>query len=554
MKHKYRVAFCGVFDLVNYGDHIFPVVFEEELRKRGLDLDLILFSNEECTQDFNGVKQIYNINNLEEMHIKENYDAIVVGGGELVHFYYATQRENGSKEFDKYSIPNLWMIPSIVSYKYNIKLLWNAVGVLYRFDTRQKQILRAICSQVDYISVRNKFSKESLLDGGVEKAVYTVPDTALKIYQYYDIEYLEQNKKITLPNDEKYIVFHTNRFITKDDRQEVICCLKNYADIGYNIVLLPLAYTHGDEEVLQALAECDSRFFMFKERLTMIDMMYILAKCQLYIGVSFHGAVTALEYGNKVVALDFMNYYKTRDLFSYYNLGEYYLNHAGQLDKAIKKALVNQTPINKIESDKELDAHFDKIYHEINTIKVKSSIDNQFAEQLIDGMINGYDIADKYIKELRNSLNQHISKVAELNSALEGYQISDREKAGKVAELNNVLEGYQISDREKAEKIAELNSALEGYQISDTQKTIEIEEKTKYIHELEESINWHIEKVRELNEGIEWHLQEEERKNENIERLNKDISKYCAKIFEMENNFWWKLGKHFNKKDKRRKV
>ena len=425
------------------------------------------------------------------------------------------------------------MIPSLISFKYGIKLLWNSVGVFGKFDGMQRNTLRTICSQVDYISVRNEFSKESLVESGiVENRISVTPDTALKIYEHYTLDYLNNSKHI-MPVD-KYIVFHSNRFISDEDKEEVIKCLRIYADKGYQIILLPLAYTHGDEELLQEIAYYDSRFFMFNEKLSMIDMMYILANCELYIGVSFHGAITALEYGNKAIALDYMNYYKTRDLFKYFNLEEYYLNDTFNLDSTIKKALAQQEKVNMKETSVKLNEHFDRVYNEIINNKENKCINNQFSAQLIDSFINSYDISQKYISELRSALNMHINKVNELNEVLAGYQTSDKEKTEKVNELNEVLAGYQASDKEKTEKIIELHVVLEGYQKSDRQKVLEIQAKDQYIKELED--------------GIKWHIECENNKDEEIDKQKKDISRYCSRIFEMENNFWWKLGKLFNKK------
>ena len=45
MKKKYHIAITGTFDVENYGDLMFPVVFEKAMKKRGLNFDLFLFSD-----------------------------------------------------------------------------------------------------------------------------------------------------------------------------------------------------------------------------------------------------------------------------------------------------------------------------------------------------------------------------------------------------------------------------------------------------------------------------------------------------------------------------
>ena len=36
---KYNIAFTGVFDIENYGDHLFPLIFREKMKKKALIQD-----------------------------------------------------------------------------------------------------------------------------------------------------------------------------------------------------------------------------------------------------------------------------------------------------------------------------------------------------------------------------------------------------------------------------------------------------------------------------------------------------------------------------------
>ena len=39
---KIKIAFTGVFDIDNFGDHLFPIIFENSLRKRMLNCSSFL--------------------------------------------------------------------------------------------------------------------------------------------------------------------------------------------------------------------------------------------------------------------------------------------------------------------------------------------------------------------------------------------------------------------------------------------------------------------------------------------------------------------------------
>ena len=51
---KYNIAISGTFNVENYGDLMFPVVFKKAVEKRGLDFELFLFSPERSCKKSTG--------------------------------------------------------------------------------------------------------------------------------------------------------------------------------------------------------------------------------------------------------------------------------------------------------------------------------------------------------------------------------------------------------------------------------------------------------------------------------------------------------------------
>ena len=68
------------------------------------------------------------------------------------------------------------------------------------------------------------------------------------------------------------------------------------------------------DSVVAIYNDANEIFILPSEQLTMEEIVSYLAFCDLYIGVSFHGAITAFCYGNPVVGFDFVHNKKTRDL------------------------------------------------------------------------------------------------------------------------------------------------------------------------------------------------------------------------------------------------
>ena len=96
-----KIAFSGVFDLKNYGDHLFYILFEKMLESRNIEFSMDLFSPYEFKQDFYETRLVYALSDMEKMHLEKQYEAIIVGGGGIINLLYSEQRIWGEK-FEKY--------------------------------------------------------------------------------------------------------------------------------------------------------------------------------------------------------------------------------------------------------------------------------------------------------------------------------------------------------------------------------------------------------------------------------------------------------------------
>lgn len=352
---KIKIAFTGVFDIDNFGDHLFPVIFENSLRKRKIDVELFLFSPYESTQGFGIAKKVYSIREMEKFHKINNFDAIVVGGGEIIHFYSFKQK-NHEEKYVEYPIFETWIVPSIIGRKYGIPVIWNNPGCPFEFDGYQDYIAGKVLSNVSFLSVRNQFSFDTLRNYNANAKVSV--DTA------FNIKELFPKWKLKRPIKGKYVVFHSNRFIGDNAYQSALEELLELSKT-YKIVLLPLAITNDDSEILKKLYKDSNEIFILpSKQLTMKEIVSYLAFCDLYIGVSFHGAITAFSYGNPVVGFDFVHNKKTRDLYNQLGLSEQYVSDESMLHDGIKCAFEReQKQLKSIYKNmkQKLDIHFDEI-------------------------------------------------------------------------------------------------------------------------------------------------------------------------------------------------
>lgn len=77
-----KIAFSGVFDLKNYGDHLFYILFEKMLESRNIEFNMDLFSPYEFKQDFYETRPVYAISDMEKMHLECTGSTKCISGGD----------------------------------------------------------------------------------------------------------------------------------------------------------------------------------------------------------------------------------------------------------------------------------------------------------------------------------------------------------------------------------------------------------------------------------------------------------------------------------------
>lgn len=474
---KKKVAFTGVFDLVNYGDHLFPEVFDREMKKRGIECEITLFSIYRCKQAFNKEKEVYSIYDLEEMHRKCNFDAVIVGGGDIIHYESFKHLMEG--EYRNYPIYDLWIIPSIFSYKNGVKLIWNALGIPFDFSGAKAMLTKILVEQVDYIAVRNKQSALALIYSGIsEKKVFVVPDTALVLDESY-----KANTEFPVNIDsgnEKYVVVHLSKLMPVEEEQDVINELDVLYNKGFQIVLLPLAYTNDDDHYLVEFSKkCNVPCITFEKKLALKEIVKVIASCEMYIGVSFHGAVTAYSFGKKAIAYNYTKNRKTKDLFEMFNRLEYYTEKSEELDKAIQYALTDSRAFDEMRStiQLQLKKHFDCVGEELllNNVEIKKQ------------KLDEYKLLSGIIGQLSLERQEEAKKQVELAELLKNEQRGWKDCSEKLEQANvgwnecaALLQNEQTAHRKLYEEDLKVREELNQLrllfqQISLEKQTIEAE-------------------------------------------------------------------------------
>lgn len=308
-----NIIHVGAFDIENFGDLLFPVVFKIYLNE--YIENIYYFAPNKCTMPNTDV-QVNSIKELDEFCRTNKVDSIVVGGGDLAHLRKVPMFiPQVSDDWITYEPLNLWMTSSMVSKKYNIPLVWNAPGCPIPFSKEEAKIVSILMKNVDYISVRDDEAKKVLSSAVNPSDIKVVPDTVFSISKVMPINTLNKlflDTEIPIQR-KKYIFFQGNSAISINDRERIAHYLyKLHLKTGMNVLLQPIGFSLGDLEVINEIASFyPDEFIVSSKHLNQFHILSLIANASYYIGTSLHGFIVANSYSVPSLAFNINKYNKT---------------------------------------------------------------------------------------------------------------------------------------------------------------------------------------------------------------------------------------------------
>lgn len=178
----WNIGIVGTFDVQNYGDLLFPLIAERELRQRLGQVNVIPFSYESCAEP-EWPYEVVSVSDLPEMLPK--LDALLVGGGFLIRFDKEVAPGYGPPA-GIHDPTGYWLTPSLLALQHDVPLVWNAPGMhCNEIPTWSEPLLEVIGMQAAYLAVRDAPSRETLQEAGVA-GVVEVPDTGFGLARIAD--------------------------------------------------------------------------------------------------------------------------------------------------------------------------------------------------------------------------------------------------------------------------------------------------------------------------------------------------------------------------------
>lgn len=300
-----RIAQLGTFDLDNLGDLLFPLVFNEWLRKLEPEFQLQVH----C--DLFGLKGVaggviypdqagcYPMTSFAGMDEAAHYDLVFIGGGDILRDDDTMLPQIYATESLHFSYPRL-LSPSDMPER---RLVLLAPGAPFPFTEPCQAFLRNSFRRLLRACVRDIHTADlvaSLLPEGVEPEL--APDIVNTIATVFPKSVLSTNPAHVLSGhclQSGYICFQL-RHSFMDEYAEIGCYLQRFQqETGLAVVLLEIGRCLGDDQILGRIA----REFHFpyvsndgSGTTSIMDKVAVIAHAKAFIGTSLHGNIIARAY------------------------------------------------------------------------------------------------------------------------------------------------------------------------------------------------------------------------------------------------------------------
>jgi polysaccharide pyruvyl transferase WcaK-like protein len=296
-----RVFITGMFDMMNFGDLMFPLIAHQRLGKLGIDVVPV-----SPTGLATGLDDAMASIGLQELLAGETpAGGMLIGGGYIIHNHvmsFLDQYRVGGLE--NILGPGLWLGATLAAAIRNIPVVWNAPGVPHPLVQSQRILIDAALRSADYLSVRDRGAAELLrAPGDVEFEI--VPDTVVEISRLWSRQSLEAPFRSFIARkggepDARYFALHfRDRSIAQLGADGAAALIDEFAKTRQLVpILIAIGQAHADDAVARDIARhLKSGHIVLDDPSSLVEIAAAIGQSSLYVGASLHGYIVAAAYG-----------------------------------------------------------------------------------------------------------------------------------------------------------------------------------------------------------------------------------------------------------------
>jgi hypothetical protein len=292
-QRPWHVGIVGTFDLENYGDLLFPLIAEAELRQRLGAVELRPFSYlTRTTPDWP-----YAVTSVAELpRVVGDLDALLIGGGFLLRFDKRIADGYAPPSPEIHHPTGYWLTPALMAQERGIPVLWNAPG-MHRNEIPgwAEPLLALALGESAYISVRDHPTKAALSRFVDAERIVVMHDTAFGIARLLPAEESQgmQRLREIAGLKEPYLIVQPVRWRDEGFADFLERNAERFAP--YQLLALPIGPVLGDRT--EMLGDSLSRFVTLPYWPEPLLLAELISRASAVIGYSYHLAITAVAAG-----------------------------------------------------------------------------------------------------------------------------------------------------------------------------------------------------------------------------------------------------------------
>lgn len=335
MATRSNILIIGAFDRFNYGDLLFPLVIEAQLRTYEQSFDAAFFGIVKSDLSALGGKPTEDIRAFyRRCQDDAQYTSVIVAGGEAVAVSWSSlllalnsvfkrthrfhRRINKVLDLNRlakrllHGRTDLPFVFTRSEFPRVDRLIFNSLGgselVPEVFDRYPG--LRDDLRQVDYFAVRDETTQRRLATQGIKTLLY--PDSAILMSKFYPASVLAGNVspqigQYVTERRGDYLFFQIKNNHAKNHEpaiaQQLNAIVERYPDVQLCLCPIGKALNHDDHLALQRVAPLLRHPYTLFDDVTIWDIMFLIAHAKVYMGTSLHGAITAMSYAVPYVGM-----------------------------------------------------------------------------------------------------------------------------------------------------------------------------------------------------------------------------------------------------------
>ena len=318
-------------DVENFGDLLYPVIFQKLTEKHGITTPIIPLSFMRGTAPYAAGYLVHGIN---EQIQSSSLSHLVIGGGDVLRTDVDTVAAHYGSTYEKYLGQNFWsrmkqcwlgrrhrrylkteFVKKYMSYSPIApfildagdcpqvgSILYCSCGAPFPFPPEKASTIRAAFESAAFVYVRDFQSKHKLQAAGVSRQIEVAPDLIVTLGDFFNRD-VERRKGLALlagygvDTTKDVLCFQSSpqsSIAARELLQQLIALKKK---TGAEIVLLPIGPCHGDDVFLRQLAEKSSGALTYIAVNSIYEIISVIAASRLFIGTSMHGNITAFSFG-----------------------------------------------------------------------------------------------------------------------------------------------------------------------------------------------------------------------------------------------------------------